>query len=160
VKAFGRGGNMTVLDIITIEEDKENILSTPAEEVKPREIEDLQELIDNMIETVDHTKALGLAAPQVGVNKRIFVLEDGTVAINPGSMMGTGKVTSHSEGCLSVPNKRFNVKRIRHVIVRCLDRFGKPQKLSPRKKLYSIAIQHEIDHLNGKLISNKGKLIQ
>jgi len=159
VAARWEGNKMTILNIVTVDEDVKGILTTTTEPVDPKEIPELQQLIDDMLETTLHLSAIGLAAPQVGVNKRIFVLEDGTVCINPGSMMGSGKITSHAEGCLSVGEaKRYDVKRIRNVIVRCLDRHGKPQMLKPKKKLYNIAIQHEIDHLNGRLVSDKGKL--
>lgn len=150
---------MAELNILTIDEDKDGILRKEAEPVDPKEIPELQKLIDDMLETTLRLGAIGLAAPQVGVSKRLFVLEDGTVCINPGSTMGSGKITSHAEGCLSVgEGKRYDIKRIRNVIVRCLDRHGQPQTLKPKKKLYSIAIQHEIDHLNGRLVCDKGKL--
>jgi peptide deformylase len=149
---------MTILDIITVDDDPKNILRQPAKPVVPSEIKNLQPLIDDMLETTLHIGAVGLAAPQVGHSIQLFVLEDGTVGINPSpTMMGSGKITSHAEGCLSVPGKRFNIKRIRNVIVRCLDRHGEPQMLKPKKKLYSIAIQHEIDHLNGRLVCDKGE---
>lgn len=148
---------MTVLDIVTVSNDSSGILRRVAEPIAPSEIPLYQDLIDNMLETVLDIGALGLAAPQVGHSIQLFVLEDGTVCINPGSMMGSGKVTSHNEGCLSVPGERYDIKRIRHVMVRCLDREGKPQLLKPAKKYTSIAIQHEIDHLNGRLVCDKGK---
>jgi len=148
---------MAILDIVTIENDDKGVLRKIAERVEPKEISEFQQLIDDMLETTLHFGAIGLSAPQVGVSKQIFVLEEGTVCINPGSKMGSGKITSHAEGCLSIKEKQFDVKRIRNVIIRCLGRNGQPQKLAPRKKLYSIAIQHEIDHLNGVLICDKGK---
>ena len=148
---------MTILDIITIEDDVKGILRQVAKPVPPKEIPDYQDLVNDMIETTLHIGAIGLAASQVGHHIQLFVLEDGTVCFNPGSTMGSGKVTSHNEGCLSVPGERYDVKRIRHVLVRCLDRDGQPQRLKPAKKLYSIAIQHEIDHLNGRLVCDKGK---
>jgi peptide deformylase len=151
---------MAILEILTQDNDTKNILRQVARKVNPDEIKSLQPLIDDMLETTIHIGAVGLAAPQVGHSIQLFVLEDGTVCINPGSTMGSGKITSHAEGCLSVPGKRFNIKRIRNVIVRCLDRHGKPQMLKPKKKLYSIAIQHEIDHLNGRLVCDKGELIE
>jgi len=150
---------MAILDIITLENDDNGILLKVAEEVNTEELADLQPLIDNMIDTMHDAGALGLAAPQIGVSKRIFVLKDGTVCINPGKIMGRDKITSRHEGCLSVgKGARFNVKRIKRVILDCLDRSGKPQRLRPRDKMVSIAIQHEIDHLNGKLICDVGKL--
>lgn len=151
---------MAVLKIITVDDDTKGVLRQVARRVEPSEIKEIQPLIDDMLETTLEIGAIGLAAPQVGHSIQLFVMEDGTVCINPGSTMGSGKVTSHAEGCLSLPGKRYNIKRIRNVIVRCLDRNGKPQMLKPKKKLYSIAIQHEIDHLNGRLLSDKGDLIE
>lgn len=149
---------MTILKIITLDDDIKGILHKKAEPIPPAEIINYQELIDDMLETTLHIRAVGLAAPQVGHSIQLFVLEDGTVCINPSSIMGSGKITSHDEGCLSAPGGRYSIKRIRHVLVRCLDRNGVPQTLKPSKKLYSIAIQHEIDHLNGVLVCDKGKL--
>jgi peptide deformylase len=148
---------MAVLDIITVSNDSKGILRRVAEPIPVSDIPSYQDLINDMLETVLEIGALGLAAPQVGHSIQLFVLEDGTVCINPGSIMGSGKVTSHSEGCLSVPGERYDIKRIRNVMVRCLDRDGKPQLLKPAKKYTSIAIQHEIDHLNGRLVCDKGK---
>lgn len=150
---------MAILELLTIDTDIDGILRKVAESVAPEEIDSLQELIDDMFETMNSIGAVGLAAPQVGVSKRLFVMRDDIVCINPSSCMGSGRVKSHSEGCLSVPGKFYTIKRIRNVIIRCLDRHGQPQKLKPAKKLHAIAIQHEIDHLNGRLISDKGKEI-
>jgi peptide deformylase len=150
---------MSVLEIITLDDDKTGILIKEADKVEPAEINGFQQLIDDMLETTLYLGAIGLAAPQVGVSKKIFVLEDGTVCINPISKMGSGKITSHAEMCLSLGKyKSYDVKRIRNIIVLCLDRHGNPQRLAPSRKIYSIAIQHEIDHLNGRLICDKGKL--
>lgn len=147
---------MPVLNIITLEKDENKILTKVAEEVKPEEIDGLKQLINDMIETCRAYDALGLAAPQVGVSKRIFVLEDGTVCINPKVAAKSGKITSHREGCLSVgTHRRYDKKRIRNLIVEYLDRDGKYQKIKPRRKLQVIAIQHEIDHLNGRLVCDE-----
>jgi peptide deformylase len=157
------GVTMTILKLLTIHDDPDNILRTPAEPVEPHELPGFQKLINDMLETCLAAGAVGLAAPQVGVSKRIFVLEDGTVVINPGPAMGSGKIASHQEGCLSVPGKRFMVKRIKNLILRCQTRNGQPTLLKPHKdhianwKLYSIAIQHELDHLNGRLVCDKGE---
>jgi peptide deformylase len=147
---------MSVLEIITLDKDKEKILTKVAEEVKPEEISDLQVLINDMIETCHAYDALGLAAPQIGVSKRIFVLEDGTVCINPKVAAKSGKITSHREGCLSVGTRhRYDKKRFRNLIVEGWDRDGKTQRIKPRRKLQAIAVQHEIDHLNGKLVCDE-----
>lgn len=147
---------MAVLTIITLDKDENKVLTKVAEEVKPEEIDTIQGLIADMIDTCHAYNALGLAAPQVGVSKRIFILEDGTVCINPKVTAKSGKITSHQEGCLSVgPRKRFDKKRVRNLIVECLDKDGKVQRIKPRRKLQAIAIQHEIDHLNGRLVCDE-----
>jgi peptide deformylase len=147
---------MAILEIITADTDHKDVLRQVAKPMPLEDIPGYQKLIDDMIETTHSIGAIGLAAPQVGYSVQLFVLEDGTVAINPGRVTGSGKITSHMEGCLSVPDKRFKIKRIRNARLRCLDRDGKPQLLKPRKKLYSVAIQHEVDHLNGKLVCDRG----
>jgi peptide deformylase len=148
---------MALLELITLDNDVAGILRRKADSVSLEEIDSLQETIDNMLETMNYTGAVGLAAPQIGISKQLFVLGNGTVCINPGPCIGSSKITSHSEGCLSVPGKRYNIRRIRNVIVHCLDRHGQQQILKPRNKLHSIAIQHEIDHLYGLLVCDKGK---
>ncbi len=150
---------MALLDIITMDDDPEGVLRRTAQPIDPAEIPDLQDLINNMIETASDIEAMGLAAPQIGVSKRLFVLNDGTVCINPSTKVGTGRVKSYAEGCLSLgTDNRYDIRRLREVTIKCLDREGKPQTLKPRQKIYSFAIQHEIDHLNGKLVCDKGKL--
>lgn len=145
---------MTVLDIITIENDKDGILRKPAKVVPLEEIPNLQELIADMIETTVATRALGLAAPQVGVPIQLFVLNDGTVYINPVINMTSGKVTSYDEGCLSV-GEFYNVKRFRYVAIKYVDEKGNFKIIKPHRKRHSIVCQHEIDHLKGVLICDK-----
>ena len=149
---------MTKLKIITLGDDQTGVLRKIAEQVDLVEIPELQTFIDDMLETVAYLGAVGLAAPQIGVDKQIFVLGNGMVCINPTIIGSSGKITSHAEGCLSVgEDKRYDIKRIREVTVRYYDREGKLQTAKPRKKLTNIAIQHEIDHLHGKLICDRGK---
>ncbi len=146
------------LKVITIENDQTGILRKVAERVDLAEIPSLQKLIDDMLDTVVYIGAIGLAAPQVGVSKQLFVLDDGTVCINPSIVGSSGKITSYAEGCLSVDgDERYDVKRMREITIKCFDRNGKLQTLKPRKKLINIAIQHEIDHLHGKLICDRGR---
>jgi peptide deformylase len=153
---------MSELKIVTIENDQIGILRKIAERVDLEEIPKIQTLVDNMLETVITIGAIGLAAPQIGISKQIFVLGEGLdslVCINPVIVGRTGKVYSYAEGCLSIEgNIRFDVKRSREISLRYFDRYGKLQTLRPRKKLLSFAIQHEIDHLNGKLICDQGKI--
>lgn len=148
---------MTELKVIVLGDDQTDVLRKIADRVDLEEIPKLQSLLDDMLETVETIGALGLAAPQVGVSKQIFVLNDGTVCINPTIVGRSGRAYSYAEGCLSVKDKRFDVKRAREVSLRYFDRQGKLQTLRPRRKIINFAIQHEIDHLNGKLICDYGK---
>ncbi len=112
------------------------------------------ELIDDMIETMYESYGVGLAAPQVGVLKRIVVIdvEDGNgpyVLINPEIIETSGEQTG-SEGCLSVPGKSGIVTRPNYVKVKALDREFKEYELEG-EGLLARAIVHECDHLEGRL---------
>lgn len=115
----------------------------------------LQQLIDDMFDTMYDARGVGLAAPQVGINKRLSVIdvtEDKSqplVLINPEITQRHGE-TIFDEGCLSLPGSYDKVKRSTYVTVRALDRDGKSYELSA-DGLLAECIQHEIDHLNGVL---------
>ena len=113
----------------------------------------LAELIDDMIQTLDYAEGLGLAAPQVGVLRRIVVVEteSGKVyeLINPKIVSWSGE-QCEVEGCLSLPKKWGRTHRPRAVVVRALDRNG--QEVEYRgEDLLARAFCHEIDHLDGKM---------
>lgn len=124
---------------------------------KPIEIFDdaLQILIDDMFETMYQARGAGLAAPQIGINIRLSVVDvigDKTqqiVLINPEIIASEGQ-ESYQEGCLSIPGTYDTVVRAKKVTIRALDRFGKPFEMSA-DGLLAECFQHEIDHLNGKL---------
>lgn len=131
---------------------------------RSREIEviddKIRELAKDMMETMHKWDGLGLAGPQVGVLKRIIVIdlyEEGMqfTLINPViiSQKGTQEV---DEGCLSFPNKFGKVERPKEVVVEALDLDGKKVKLKARD-LLAQALCHEIDHLNGDLFVDKVK---
>jgi peptide deformylase len=144
-----------MLDILTVEKSKKE-LTQKSLEVSEEEISDLQSLIDNMLSMVNDIGCIGITAPQVGVFKRIFVLYNGNVYINPIVILSSKKIMSIGEGCLSIPGKFYKVRRARTVILTYLDRTGQKNKEKFNKKFDSIAIQHEIDHLNGVLLCDKG----
>ncbi len=116
---------------------------------------DLQILIDDMFETMYHAKGVGLAAPQIGINLRLSVIDvvgDKTqqiVIINPEIIESEGEEV-YQEGCLSVPGAYDKVKRASWVKVRALDRNGNSFEMES-DGLLGECFQHEIDHLNGKL---------
>ena len=116
----------------------------------------IQQLADDMLETMYAAPGIGLAATQVNVAKRIVVIDiseekdNPLVLINPEvSVVGTG-FEEMDEGCLSVPGFYETVQRPDHIILRALDRNGEAFELEDDGML-AVCIQHEIDHLNGKL---------
>lgn len=109
-------------------------------------------LIEDMIETMNHANGVGLAAPQVGVLKRIIIVDigDGPIPmINP-VILNTDGIQEGMEGCLSVPGKSGTVVRPNFVKVEYLDEEGETCVIEG-EELFARAICHEVDHLNGKL---------
>jgi peptide deformylase len=133
-------------------------LRTPGEEVEEFDAE-LHQLIDDMAETMYAAPGVGLAAPQIGLSKRLFIVDVATeedepsdlhVFINPEILEAEGE-TTFNEGCLSFPGIREEIDRAARIKVRAVDRDGKPFELQA-DGLLAIAIQHENDHLDGKLM--------
>ena len=122
-------------------------------EVTPR----TQELIDDMLETMYDANGVGLAAPQVGILKRIVVIdvtgEDPIVLINPRILETSGEQTG-GEGCLSLPGKSGTVTRPNYVKVKAYDRNMKPFEIEGTE-LLARAFCHEIDHLDGHMYVEK-----
>lgn len=122
---------------------------------------DLQKLIDDMIETMYSAYGVGLAAPQVGVSKRLIVVDTSPreenqsliVLINPEIVNSEGEILSE-EGCLSLPGFITRLKRKEKVIVKGLTRQGKEIQIEATG-LLARALQHEIDHLDGILIIDR-----
>ena len=120
--------------------------------VVPQVTDELRRLIDAMFTTMYAAKGIGLAAPQVGRAERIAVVDvdDQPLAlINPEIVLAEGKVKGE-EGCLSIPEIYGDVERAAHVVVRAIDRNGKPFEIDAHD-LLARCVQHEIDHLHGKL---------
>ena len=130
----------------------------PVEEITPRTLT----LLDDMVETMRAADGCGLAAPQVGILRRIVVVEveEGNVIelINPKIIAFAGEQEG-GEGCLSVPGKSGTVKRPMHVTVRALNRKGEEFEMSG-SELLARAFCHELDHLDGKLYIDIAKDIQ
>lgn len=140
----------------TIRIEGDPVLQKRAVEVKkmtPR----LETLIDDMMETMTEARGVGLAAPQVGVLRRIVVINiDGEhpyVFINPEILEEEGEQTG-DEGCLSIPGKVGTVTRPEKVKVRALDRHMQPFELEA-EGLLARAVCHELDHLDGILYITK-----
>src|SRR5580658_9295234 len=137
-----------------------------AKKVDPKEISDplFQQLIDDMFETMYDAPGVGLAAPQVNVSKRLFVMDvrddeyEPAVVINPKIEVAEEEVEL-TEGCLSVPGMVGEIVRFKHVAVSGLDRNGEKVRIEG-DGLLAQCIQHEIDHLDGVLYIDRAKNIR
>jgi peptide deformylase len=146
---------MTIRPLIYLPDPLLRKPSAPIERVD----EELRRLIDDMFETMRDASGLGLAAVQVGVLRRVLVLdlsgEDEPnrpiVMINPQIVSFGSEKRTHEEGCLSMPDLRVEIERPASLVVRYTDRDDTSQELAA-EGLLATAIQHEVDHLDGRLI--------
>ncbi|MBU0646589.1 peptide deformylase [Patescibacteria group bacterium] len=147
---------MSVLNIV---KNPTKSLRDKSKEIPLAEIKStrVQKLIDDLIETKNADNGIGIAAPQVGVNERLIIVDLATgpaAFINPRITKGSVRKMETEEGCLSVPGIFGYVKRHRKVHVKALDREGQKVKIDA-KGLEAIIFQHEIDHLDGILFIDK-----
>ena len=148
---------MATLEILKYPDPRLREVGEPVEEVT----DEIRALVESMAETMYDAPGCGLAATQVGVKKRIFVIDiagddepsDLKVFINPEILEASGN-QSWDEGCLSFPGATEEIRRAEKVSVRALDQHGKPFELNA-DGLMAIAIQHENDHLDGILMIDK-----
>ncbi|EPO1824122.1 peptide deformylase [Vibrio vulnificus] len=142
---------MSVLQVLTFPDDRLRTVAKPVEKVTP----EIQTIVDDMIETMYDEEGIGLAATQVDIHQRIVVIDisesrnEPMVLINPEILEKRGE-DGIEEGCLSVPGARALVPRAAEVTVKALDRDGNEFTLEA-DDLLAICIQHELDHLQGKL---------
>lgn len=145
---------MTILPIVIEPDDRLHIKSSPVETVN----DEVRKLAADMLETMYYERGIGLAAVQVGVHKRLLVVdvnwseEDGPgdqyVLINPEILSADSELNKYKEGCLSFPDQYAEVTRPASVKVRYTDLDGKQQE-QEFEGLLATCIQHEIDHING-----------
>ena len=142
---------MAVLEVLRFPDER---LRTVAKQVA--DIDDkIKQLVKDMFETMRDEKGIGLAATQVNVHKRVIVMDvsegqdEPRVFINPQIMSQQGEMINE-EGCLSVPNNYAKVKRAENITVKALNEHGEEFELSA-EGLLAVCIQHEMDHLAGKL---------
>ncbi|PJE27840.1 peptide deformylase [Pseudooceanicola antarcticus] len=130
-------------------------VAAPVEDIS----DELRKLSDDMLETMYDAPGIGLAAPQIGILQRLIVLdcvkEEGEtprplVMFNPEIVAASDETSVYEEGCLSIPEQYAEVTRPAEVTVRWMDRDGNAQEES-FDKLWATCVQHEIDHLEGKL---------
>jgi len=147
-----RNTSVMILEILEYPDPRLRTIAKPVDEVT----DDIRKLIDDMFETMYDAPGIGLAATQVNVHKQIIVMDlsedksEPRVFINPEVEVLEGDYEAMQEGCLSVPGFYEDVERIEHCRIRARDRNGEPFELEARG-LLAVCIQHEMDHLNGKL---------
>jgi peptide deformylase len=139
---------VSILDIRVLGDPILRQATTPVTQIT----DDLRDLIENMFDTMRHARGIGLAAPQVGRSERIAVIEiddQPLVIINPEIIERSGKAKAE-EGCLSIPDIYADVERPKDVIVRAVDQDWQPIEINATD-LLARCVQHEIDHLDGRL---------
>ena len=150
---------MAIREIVEVPDPRLRQISSPVEEVTP----EIRDLVSDMFETMYAAPGIGLAAIQVGVPKRILVIDlqepeeeggepvkDPRVFINPEILTHSDQEVPYTEGCLSVPDQFAEVDRPDRIRARWLDLDGKPRE-EDIDGLLAVCLQHEMDHLNGVL---------
>lgn len=147
------------MSVLKIEMLGSDVLRRKAAEVEGPDPE-METFIDDMFETMYDARGIGLAAPQVGVSKRIIVVDVNEPDVKPFALLNPRIVESGAtpdraeEGCLSIPGVSAVVERPATVVVEGLDRFGQPVRIEAEGML-ARCLQHEIDHLDGVLFIDR-----
>lgn len=142
---------MPVLQVLHYPDERLRKIAAPVKEVNS----EIQRIVDDMFETMYAEDGIGLAATQVDIHQQIIVIDvsenrdQRLVLINPELLEKSGE-TGIEEGCLSIPEQRALIPRAEKIKIKALDRDGKPLELET-DGLLAICIQHEMDHLIGKL---------
>ena len=144
---------MALLPILTYPDPRLHTVAKPVAEVDDR----IRQLVDDMLETMYEAKGVGLAATQVDVHERVVVIDtseertEPRVLINPEIIWRSDEMLTWEEGCLSVPTIYDKVERHARVRVRALGKDGQPYEFDADDDLLSVCVQHELDHLLGKV---------
>jgi len=143
---------MSILEILEYPDPRLRKIAKPVSKID----EKICKLIDDMFETMYHAPGIGLAATQVDVHLQIIVMDlseekdEPLVFINPEITVLDGVSEKMQEGCLSVPGFYEDIDRIEHVLIKALDKTGTSFEIEA-EGLLAVCIQHEMDHLDGKL---------
>ncbi|TVP58012.1 MAG: peptide deformylase [Halomonadaceae bacterium] len=141
-----------IRDILVYPDQRLRTVAKPVEKVD----DSIRILADDMLETMYDAPGIGLAATQINVHKRVLVIDlseeqnDPLVFINPEYEVLDGEPEEMQEGCLSIPGYYEKITRVAHVRVKALDRNGEPFE-KDLTGLMAVCLQHEVDHLDGKL---------
>lgn len=143
---------MAILNILEFPDSRLRTIAKPVTEVTDKH----RKIIEDMFDTMYDAPGIGLAATQVDIHEQILVIDvsedkkEPMVFINPKVTVLEGDKEKMQEGCLSVPGFYEDVERVEHCKIEALDKNGKPFELEATG-LLAVCIQHEMDHLNGKL---------
>lgn len=143
---------MAVLTILRYPDPRLHTVARPVQQVDAR----IQQLVDDMLATMYDAEGVGLAATQVDVHERVVVMDTSEardqpmVLINPEITARSAEMVVGEEGCLSVPQTYDKVQRHARVSVQALDRDGQPYTFDA-EGLLAVCVQHELDHLQGKV---------
>jgi peptide deformylase len=145
---------MAIKSILTIPDSVLRKKAKPIERVDA----DLRRLMDDMLETMYDAPGIGLAAPQIGVSRRLIVMDPAKdeapktplIMVNPEILSRSEEMRLHEEGCLSIPDFTAEIERPAKTQVAYIDRQGKKRE-AELEGIWSTLVQHEIDHLNGVL---------
>jgi len=143
---------MAIRTILTIPDRLLRKRAKPVERVDA----ELRRLMDDMLATMYEAPGIGLAAPQIGVSRRLIVMDPAKddapktplVMVNPEILDRSEELRLHEEGCLSIPDFTAEIERPAKARVAFIDREGKPREME-LEGIWSTLVQHEIDHLNG-----------
>ena len=143
---------MAILPIIIAPDPRLKVKCDPVEEVTP----ELVRLMDDMLDTMYNAPGVGLAAPQVDLQKRVIVADISTAEeerdphqmVNPEILWTSEELFKYEEGCLSLPEQYADIIRPKQVKIKYLDKEGKSQ-IMEAENLLAVCLQHEIDHLEG-----------
>ena len=149
---------MSIREILKLPDPVLKKVSKPVEKITPETLQ----LLDDMLDTMYAAPGIGLAAVQIGVLKRLVVVDtvrdegprNPLFFVNPEIVWASEELNEHEEGCLSIPEVFDKVKRPAQVRIRYLDRDGAEQEMEC-DGLLATCIQHEIDHLNGVLFIDR-----
>jgi peptide deformylase len=152
---------MAILDILHYPDPRLHTVAEPVAQVDDR----IRQLVKDMAQTMYDAPGIGLAATQVNVHERVIVIDlseeqnDLLVLINPEIVWRSEEIQSYEEGCLSVPGVFESVKRAAQIRVKALDQDGAEQQIEA-DGLLAVCIQHEMDHLAGKVFVEKLSMLK
>jgi peptide deformylase len=146
--------SVSKLDIITLPDRRLRTASAPVERID----DEVRRFLDDMLETMYEAPGIGLAAPQIGISRRLIVMDPAKeeqpkapiVMVNPDILERSDEMRLHEEGCLSIPDFTAEIERPAKTRVSYIDREGRQQEME-LEGIWSTLVQHEIDHLNGVL---------